>query len=435
MDDPLLCYHDSCYREQNPPSPAEWEVINRYSNRIRELRIPDKLSMSFLQFISFQQLSLPNLKLLIWDSHSTRLDIVYVRSLLSSNLLALDVRMEMGKSRALLSFFLNYHLLCPNMKLVKLDLSKAHYGAQIDLDLFILAISKAIVNHKKLECLEIFAYVRKGFWEVLFMSLALEVTSLAGRGYTNIFPFTEVSIPPTDTPLQNVRDLRLTIHDLSLFTRLLRPHDQPFCTICLEVQVPLSHTTTEELFAALATHQRQGSLESITIDNSHRDVQKVDHHHPVSFDALRPLVRLGRLRELKIILHHGISLDDAQLGIMAVSWPLLEVLKLDPINPRLPMTKYPTLTGLMTLLTSCPKLRRLQLPLDARQVPENGLSEPWNTSIKSLDLCGLPISRGDAGRVSRFLRARLPSDMCLFVTSDNSDHGDLWKQVDANIRG
>ncbi|KAI9569799.1 hypothetical protein HD554DRAFT_450487 [Boletus coccyginus] len=320
---------------KNLPSPVEWEVINRYSNRIRELRIPDELSMSFLQFISFQQLSLPNLKLLIWDSHalSARLDIVYIRPLLSPNLLAFDARMEMGKSRALLSFFLNYHILCPNMKSVKLDLSMTHYGVQIDLDLFILAISKAIVNHKKLECLEIFAYVRKGFWEVLFMSLALKVTSLVGRGYTNIFPFTEVSIPPTDTPLQNVRDLRLTIHDLSLFTRLLRPHDQPFCTICLEVQVPLSHTTTEELFAALATHQRQGSLESITIDNSHCDVQEVDHHHPVSFDALRPLVRLGRLRELKIILHNGISLDDAQLGIMAVSWPLLEVLTLDPINP------------------------------------------------------------------------------------------------------
>lgn len=289
-----------------------------------------------------------------------------------------------------------------------------------DVDSLILAISKAIVDHKKLEwCLEISPPVREGFLEELFMSPTLKVISLVYPSYFPMF-ISRVFIPPTDTPLRNVTDLRLAIRQISVFTSLLRPHDQQFPTIRLELGSSPSHTATEEFSTALATHQRQNSLESITINHPYRVMEETGCHYPVSFDAFRPLVRLGRLRELKIPLPDDVSLDDAELAIMVGGWPLLEVLRLDPINPRFsPMIKYPTFAGLLALLSSCPKLQELRLPLDA---------------INSLDLWGSPIS--DAGRVSRFLRAHLPSVSSVpGVEWDGSEWGNLWEQVDANIRG
>jgi hypothetical protein len=429
------------YRQQIPPSLAECEAIGRYSYRIRELEISDQFSLWFLQSTSFGQLSLPNLRLLKWEMHN----IIYIQPLLSPSIVALDVRVEGDNDATLLSFLQNYPLLCPNLRSVKFDLTGAH-GIRNDPDTLIHAMSMAIANHKSLECLVLTTPTDDVVLEQLLMSPTLKVLSLTGRaGSQNLF-LNDISIPPTDTPLRNVRDLLLAISSLSVITSLLRPRDQVFRTIHLHISFPPMPEAVQEFSTALATHQREDSLQSIVLDHlndspggavGRSDVMReIGHHYCLSFDAFRPLMFLGRLRELVIHLLNGISLDNDELAMMAGSWPLLEVLKLAPLLSRWgpwPMPKSVTFSGLSILLTSCPKLRELDLPLDAREVPEHAPSDPCNTAIESLRLSGCPIS--DPNRVARFLRTQLPSVSSVVGPYDPTEYGDLWKKVDANLRG
>jgi len=283
--------------------------------------------------------------------------------------------------------------------------------------------------------------------EQLLMSPTLKVLSLTGRvGSQDLF-LGDVSIPSTDTPLRYIRDLLLAISDLSVMTTLLRPHDQAFRTIRLHVSFPPLPEVVQDFSIALATHPRADSLQSIVLDHLndrpggglHRAgvVEEIAHPYCLSFDAFRPLMSLGRLRELVVHLFNGISLDNDELARMAGSWPLLEVLKLAPLVSHWgawPMAKCVTFFGLSTLLTSCPKLRELELPLDAREVPATAPSDPCNTAITSLRLSGRPIS--DPERVARFLRTHLPSVSSVVDGSyDPTEYSDLWSQVDARLPG
>ena len=399
-----------------------------------------------MQSTSFRPLSLPNLRLLKWDTTRFELyNIIYIQPLLGPSLIALDAIMEGDNDATLLSFLQNYPLLCPNLGSVKLDITRTH-GMRNDPDTFIHAMSMAIANHKNLECLVLTTPTDDVVLEQLLMSPTLKVLSLTGRAGSQDLFLNDISIPPNNIPLRNVRDLLLAISDLSVITSLLRPHDQVFRTICLHVSLPPMHEVVQEFSTALATHQREDSLQSIVLDHLNNspggalgrsDVMRaIGHRYCLSFDAFRPLMSLGCLRELVIHLLNGISLDDDELAMMASSWPLLEVLKLAPLVSRWgawPMAKSATFSGLLTLLTSCPKLRELDLPLDAREVPGNTPSNPCNTVIKSLHLSGRPIS--DPDRVTRFLLKHLPSVSSVVGSYDPTEYSDLWKQVDANLRG
>ena len=373
-------------------------------------------------------------------------NIIYIQPLLSPSLTALDARMDGDHDTTLLSFLTNYPLLCPNLRSVKLNITGAH-GMRNDPDTFIHAISTAIVNHKNLECLVLSTPTDDAVLEQLLMSPTLKMLSLTGRvGSQDLF-LGDVSIPPTNTPLRNIRDLLLAISDLSVITTLLRPHDQAFRTIRLHVSFPPLQEVVQDFSTALATHPRADSLQSIILDHLNDSpggplrrsevTEAISQHYCLSFDAFRPLMSLGRLRELVIHLLNGISLDDDELARMASSWPSLEVLKLAPLVSRWgawPMAKSVTFSGLSTLLALCPKLRELDLPLDAREVPSTTPSDPCNTAIQSLCLSGRPIS--DPDRVARFLRTHLPSLSSVVDGSyDPTEYSDLWSQVDARLPG
>ena len=235
-------------------------MIGRYSHRIRELEISDPFSLWILQSTSFAHLSLPNLRLLKWGAKSFEMhNIIYIQPLLSPSLTALDARMDGDHDTTLLSFLTNYPLLCPNLRSVKLDITGAH-GMRNDPDTFIHAISTAIVNHKNLECLVLSTPTDDAVLEQLLMSPTLKMLSLTGRvGSQDLF-LGDVSIPPTNTPLRNIRDLLLAISDLS--AKLLRPRDQAFRAIRLHVSCRKSCKTFQLYWPLI----RADSLQSIVLD-------------------------------------------------------------------------------------------------------------------------------------------------------------------------
>ena len=75
--------------------------------------------------------------------------------------------------------------------------------------------------------------------------------------------------PTHQHPSSNIyiSDLLFAISDLSVITKLLRPHDQAFRTIRLHVSVPPLQEVVQDFSTALATHPRADSLHSIALDH------------------------------------------------------------------------------------------------------------------------------------------------------------------------
>lgn len=414
-------------------------MINQYSYRIQELEICDRISLSFLQSMSFRDFSLPKLRLLKWDVSFDKKSIIYIRPLLSPSLVVLDARIIEDKDEILFSFLRNYPLLCPDLRSVTLDLTQSR-GVKEDTGTFASAISAAIVSHKLLECLSLFSPTDNAALDHILMSPTLKMLSMTGDAGVTESHLSKASILPTTIPFRNVVNLDLEILNLLPITDLLRPDEQRFGSIRLHVHSPQECETVREFLVALATRQRKDTLQSLVLDTSGNpslsegSIEEFAgrHMYYLSYEVLRPLTYFGRLRVLVVRLYNGISLDDNELAIMAGSWPFLEVLELTSLDFRRdvwPMAKCVTLFGILALLASCPKLRNFDLPLDAREVPESPLPIPCNTVITSLHLADRPIN--DPDRVAQFLDVHLPSVSSVFDRYYSlTDRGRMWRKVD-----
>lgn len=99
-----------------------------------------------------------------------------------------------------------------------------------------------------------------------------------------------------------------------------------------------------------------------------------------------------------------------RVGNLACSWPLFQVFDFYwNRGGYLPLpTKYPTLRGLVSLVTSCPKSRMVSLPPDATHVLQVNDTESCNlkTHFERLTLPESPIDQPPP--VAEFLSTYLP---------------------------
>ncbi|TRM55582.1 hypothetical protein BD626DRAFT_577205 [Schizophyllum amplum] len=143
---------------------------------------------------------------------------------------------------------------------------------------------------------------------------------------------------------------------------------------------------------------------------------------------IRPLSAFPHMREITIITQHKTALVDADCEQMAKWWPSLEVFRLGCECP----TGDPecTLHGLLALASRCPRLARLELPLDARSIPDflpgPGRAPSPYASLTHLNVGDAPIA--DAKHVARFMKSTFPK-LRLVGYSSYRLHDDVGQRV------
>ncbi|KAG6919113.1 hypothetical protein DXG01_008920 [Tephrocybe rancida] len=113
----------------------------------------------------------------------------------------------------------------------------------------------------------------------------------------------------------------------------------------------------------------------------------------IDLPSISPLFSLAQLRILRLDLGINAILDNDALAVIGAALPGLEVLHLaDPAIDTIPTL---TITGLIPLLNSCPRLSNLAIRVDAtRDVAALALSGTLapHLNLRLLDVCRSPIS-------------------------------------------
>ncbi|KAI4521145.1 hypothetical protein K525DRAFT_279435 [Schizophyllum commune Loenen D] len=150
---------------------------------------------------------------------------------------------------------------------------------------------------------------------------------------------------------------------------------------------------------------------------------------PVTLDDLEPLFRLRNVTTLTLEIQ-WLIISDAMLAKIATTWPTLESLYLEDVNPKLEGAHL-TLAGLAVLPRMCPRLKHLgALPLDTSDVP----SEPYGSLpaggmvcplVESFSVASSPAPQ-NPGSVARFLSFIFPNLDKIRASAQNRD---AWKLV------
>ncbi|EGO04079.1 hypothetical protein SERLA73DRAFT_158438 [Serpula lacrymans var. lacrymans S7.3] len=124
------------------------------------------------------------------------------------------------------------------------------------------------------------------------------------------------------------------------------------------------------------------------------DSEEVVHSdYAISFDDLKPVLTLHKIKYFTLDINYPFSLDNQQLKEPAMAWPELEILDLGATHGwRKPSAI--TLPGLLPLFQHCPNLKQLGIAIDAShltyELPTDGMQarniscvEFSNSSIKA----------------------------------------------------
>ncbi|KAH7902885.1 hypothetical protein BJ138DRAFT_256999 [Hygrophoropsis aurantiaca] len=138
-------------------------------------------------------------------------------------------------------------------------------------------------------------------------------------------------------------------------------------TIALRPSSPELSVSTgvQEFFAALASSCSRNSIHGIYIQwvpsgLPPRDIARLQ---PLRMDEFRPLLQFHRLQKLTLSIPRPLVLEDAMLLAMADAWPHLSDLYLTIHGPW-HSGSYITPMAFIALLERCPKLERLNIPMD-----------------------------------------------------------------------
>ena len=356
-----------------------------------------------------------------------------IRLLLSPSLV--HVSLGDGDNTSVLAFLESCHTLCPNLKSLSLD--RIGQFAHVT-----TVVSRAISRSPNLEILNCddieeealihvagFRYLKKLYCGLLSYH-PNDLKRIAGYGTVDHPPF------------MNLRFLELRVKALSSLIPCLESQHQPFEEVAFEISAISSPEVFHEIFIALCSVTRRGTLRRITLSTIRRsgcDTKTIPEL--VDFQVLRPLATLN-LHALDIDIKNPITLKDGELVRLVQGWPHLERLNLNQCSGWhfLPSLRYPTLRGLLLLLARCPKLHDLGLSVDARHIPSLSDKEASirNTAITSLSVVNSPI-RGPATEVARFLLEHIPSLTSVPVRPARRTPGQpewqwTWRKVDMEIR-
>ncbi|KAH8103267.1 hypothetical protein BXZ70DRAFT_924803 [Cristinia sonorae] len=146
----------------------------------------------------------------------------------------------------------------------------------------------------------------------------------------------------------------------------------------------------------------------------------------IPVDCLSPLLQLSRLRSLHIDFAIRWELDDECVLKMARAWPDIAFLSLNP-NKRWAESEANrvTLHGLLPLVTSCPYLEELGIPLAVSQpIPLEQLIavEQHAHPLRRLSVSGSPLPPSAIETVGRYLARLFPQIKSLSAQDPQKDY-------------
>ena len=401
--------------------------------------------MRFLQCTSMRPRFLfPNLTALRWSSpyiSTPYIPIIFIQQLLSPTLVSLEATLAETDGPALLSFLENYPSLCRNLRSLEF-----HFPFGLFSETTTQALSRAIRSQHSLENLVLHAPID---WDALkYLSTLPTLRKLSvnlpegSRQHIDDFLATEMLFCGAQV-------LDFTVLDLELVTSLLQSRHLIFHVFRLYHR---GRQTPEALFAflkVLTPRAPTTPLRELTLsfgDCSHpfpvEQMEREGVRYRLSYETLQPLTALGNLRELMIEWSEQISLDDDELVKLACNWPSLQVFNIYCGRGGYPpfSTKYATLRGLLSLVSTCTQLHAVSLPLDAREVPVVQDIKPCETNFTCLIVPESPIGR--AHPVAEFLFTYLPYVTAVdarFLRPPGADVSQImayeraWQQVELRL--
>lgn len=228
-----------------------------------------------------------------------------------------------------------------------------------------------------------------------------------------------------DLELLYIHRLPITERALSTIGRLnkLREAQVTFC--------PASICDFHIVFCHLGKASSLRSLK-LTLNGASRDDKT-----PLSFDHLRPLLRLHSLVKLEIVCPMGILLEPSDIHEMGQAYPLLETL-------HFPHGSNPNLSSQISILVEIgrsfgPTLTDLSLQVSCREIPINNDPPMRIPSLQTLRLINSDLMEKDVQAVAELL-SRLCSPTVVFRCDDWREWAEpartpVWPQVEAAIRG
>lgn len=170
--------------------------------------------------------------------------------------------------------------------------------------------------------------------------------------------------PPPILPA--IRDLELVVTGLdfasTLFRRISSTKLQRL-NISGEISQTFTSTGARELFETL---KPQVGLEEFAITSYLDEDTQLPGEAPtyiIDRQSFAPLLHLGNMKEVFLHDAWAIDFDDNMIRDLALAWPRLNTLVLQPVLP-LPYPPRTTLGGLMELARHCRALHMLVLPLN-----------------------------------------------------------------------
>ncbi|KAG2108060.1 uncharacterized protein F5147DRAFT_800576 [Suillus discolor] len=169
----------------------------------------------------------------------------------------------------------------------------------------------------------------------------------------------------------------------------------------------LSSEEAEQLFHALSHCEACRTLEEIFISSL-----EIRFVAPQNHEFLTPIPHLlcfTQLRTLQLMFSDSsIYLDNNVLLQAMSSWPHIRTLKIDYLDDHLSSSEVSP-RGLFAVLSLCPQLHTLRVPINIATIDVDPDSEPiQHTSLRSLELETSETEIADAETLARIISAWLP---------------------------
>jgi len=167
---------------------------------------------------------------------------------------------------------------------------------------------------------------------------------------------------------------------------------------CIDLDFGTTLIETADFLSLLPMFAKHRDFRSISISVSLRD--------PIVAESLEPLLALRNLETLTIDIRGGFEIENADLSRMADSWPNLR--EIDFGRRSYLGRSTITVTGLLPLLSECPKLQKIYLDIDAASpLPPLGEDFPVNEEVQTLAVGVSRIEKADD--IVRFILTTMPN--------------------------
>ncbi|KAJ7184806.1 hypothetical protein C8R46DRAFT_466922 [Mycena filopes] len=402
---------------RRPLNPADWKAPLAYWPRIKTFRISSfdlsTVSLEVCESLRFRcpnRVLFPNVREVSWEaSWYNRLSTPVLSILLSGRL----QRIRIGGAESPPLFSLIYSLGSGAPDLTHVDLRGSNAGIDI-----LPSVETLLSKLKRLESLFLLAA------NATIFQRAAGMPQLKCLVVDKVLPFGPLSldnVPRPHFPSLEIVNLWSTTPGFAT-TLIASIQHHALKTVNLLLSGGMGDDeTADRLYTALAAGRTHSALHTLRIELSGQAAE------PITADTLRILLPFTHLRHLELRALKGFNLTDALVAELARTWTRVEDLSLGTLSLGYAYPRV-TLAGVHTLARHCPRLRALELLIDATAVPELDEDDVWAAQerLAVLRVDGSPITA--PADVATFLAQVFPG----LQEVESKDEG--WKRVDRFLK-